>query len=172
MSCDRFEPLYLATLEENASAEVKAQWQAHVETCADCAEAAETHRQLEKGLFRLVDPLPPPSLVSRVMARVDAASSASRVEARTGLAILGVALVLSLSGLFAAHASVASFGVGAAHAVLTWRSVGIALLHALGVLRATAIVPLVLVGGSLLLASLAGLRRLAGQTLVEAETPS
>ena len=44
----------------------------HAEGCPLCAAVLEEHRQLEKDLFRLADPLPPPDLVHQVMARVAA----------------------------------------------------------------------------------------------------
>ena len=35
----------------------------HAGTCHLCQAVIEEHRQLEKDLYRLVDPLPPPSFV-------------------------------------------------------------------------------------------------------------
>ncbi len=55
--CPELEALVLAQSEHDPDA------LAHLRSCPDCAAQVEEHRQLEKDLFRLVDPLPPADLV-------------------------------------------------------------------------------------------------------------
>jgi anti-sigma factor RsiW len=69
----------------------------HLEACADCAALVELHRQLEKDLHRLSDPLPPPDFVHQVMARVQAQPVA---PARELLAFGGI-LAATLAALLA-----------------------------------------------------------------------
>ena len=53
--CPELEALILAQSEHDPDA------LAHLRHCPACAALVEEHRQLEKDLFRLVDPLPPPT---------------------------------------------------------------------------------------------------------------
>jgi anti-sigma factor RsiW len=155
MSCPDLETLYLRLLEGDPEAE------AHLESCPRCAAALEADRQLEKDLFRLVDPLPPPDFVQQVMARVENAPASLR-EVKLGLVILLVSAGLLVASLFALPQTAAQFGSHAAGALVLVQRLVLGFGDALGALWHVAALPLVSVAGALLLACLAGLRRFAG----------
>ena len=155
MSCPDLESLYLRLLEGDPEAE------AHLESCPKCAEAIESDRQLEKDLFRLVDPLPPPDFVQKVMARVENAPASIR-EVKLGLGILLVSGAMLVASLFALPQATAQVGSHAAGAVVFVQQLLFAFGDALSVLWHLAALPLVAVSGALLLACLLGLHRFAG----------
>ena len=101
-ACPELETLLVGVAEHDAEA------LAHLKTCPDCAFFAEQHRQLEKDLFRLADPMPPVDFVQSVMARVALEPAPTRVELRTGLSILAVTLMGAVLAFVAAHAQVPS----------------------------------------------------------------
>jgi hypothetical protein len=100
--CPELEALVLAQSEHDPDA------LAHLRHCPGCAAQVEEHRQLEKDLFRLVDPLPPPDLVSRVMARVADEPAPVRVEVKTAFSILAVTLMVCGPHLVATTRSLGS----------------------------------------------------------------
>ena len=163
MNCPDLETLYFRVLEGDPEAV------AHLERCPACAEALEAHRQLEKDLFRVVDPLPPIDLVSKVMARVEAAPQPVR-DAKLGFAILFVAMAAFLGTVLALPYAPAAVGTHAAGAVLFVRGLFVGFGDAVSVIWHTAALPMLLISGLLLAASLLGLRRLADhQSLSEAK---
>lgn len=136
---------------------------AHVAECPFCSGLREEHRQLEKDLFRLVDPLPPSTLVSQVMARVHAAPAHSGLELRTGLGILSAAVALSVACFWAAHGRLGAVGSSVASNVVSWRAVLGALGNAMAVVWHAAAAPLTVALTVTLFAVLVGLRRLEAQ---------
>jgi hypothetical protein len=161
--CPELETLALAAAEHDADA------LAHLRACPSCALLVEQHRQLEKDLFRLVDPLPPPDLVARVMARVAREPAPVRLELKTGLSILAVALMAVTLSFVASHGHIGLLGTRAADMVLTWRNLLFGASEGLRALWTTAAIPLVLTMVGLVVMSVLGLRRVAGQRVVEAE---
>jgi anti-sigma factor RsiW len=161
-ACPELETLLIAVAEHDADA------LAHLRTCPDCAFLAEEHRQLEKDLFRLADPLPPPDFVQSVMARVALEPAPARVELRTGLSILAVTLMGATLAFVATHGNLGLLGTRAASSVVAWRTVFFAASEALAAIWSTAALPTVVAMVGLVLASTLGLRRLAAHRVVEA----
>ena len=161
-ACPELETLLIAAAEHDAEA------LAHLRTCPDCAALAEEHRQMEKDLFRLADPLPPPDFVQSVMARVALEPAPVRVELRTGLSILAVTLMGATLAFVAAHGNLGLLGTRAAWAVVAWRNLFFAVSEALAALWSTAALPTAVAMVGLILVSTLGLRRLAGHRVVEA----
>ena len=67
----------------------------------------EEHRQLEKDLLRLADPLPPPDFLAKVMTRVAAAPArpVSRADVWSAVAIVGVKLAGASTSPVSSHAT-------------------------------------------------------------------
>lgn len=162
-ACPDLETLLVAAAEHDADA------LAHLRNCPDCAFLAEEHRQLEKDLARLVDPLPPPDFVHSVMARVALAPAPTRVELRTGMSILAVTLMAATLAFVAAHGSLGLLGTRAASAVVVWRNVFFAASEALAAIWSTAALPLVVTMALVVVISSLGVRRLAAHRVVEAQ---
>ena len=72
-------------------------------TQAERATLLEEHRQLEKDLLRLADPLPPPDFLANVMNRVAEAPARplSRADIWSAVAIIGVTVSLAVVALLA-----------------------------------------------------------------------
>jgi len=156
VECPDLEQLFVALAEGDPEA------QRHLETCPVCAEVLEVHRQLEKDLLRLSDPLPPPNFVHAVMAKVEAQPVPVRREIWTGVTIL-VASLLAVVGLVLMDASSAgSFGTATASTVLTLRAWLVGLGRGFEVLWSTAALPVTTVAAVMLMIALFGLRRLTG----------
>jgi hypothetical protein len=134
----------------------------HAYGCDDCRLILEEHRQLEKDLYRLADPLPPPTLVMNVMARVAAEPAPMRRELWTALPIVLVSLAAGLALVFGNDAALAR--ISTTLASLATR--GSVILGALGTgadaLWATAALPIALGAVLLLVLPVLGLKRLAG----------
>lgn len=121
----------------------------------------EEHRQLEKDLLRLADPLPPPDFLAKVMTRVAAAPArpVSRADVWSAVAIIGVTLTLAVAALVMSGGASGGFGLTLASLVVKGREAVVALGSALIALWTTAALPTV-VGLSLFLAAaLAAFRR-------------
>ena len=111
----------------------------------DEARAAllEEHRQLEKDLLRLADPLPPADFVAQVMRKVQAAPPrpVSRREAlMVGTVVL--AAVASALGALAAGGGLAGFGLRLADLAVKVREGLVAMGSGLSALWSTAALPL------------------------------
>lgn len=159
--CPELEALILAQFDHDPDAA------AHLRGCPDCATLVEQHRQMEKDLFRLVDPLPPPDLVARVMTRVAAEPAPVRVEMKTAFSIFAVTLMAAVLTFVANHGNIGLLGVRAASGVITWRHLLLGVSEGLGAIWTTAALPFVAVMAGLLLCSVWGLRRLAAHRVVE-----
>lgn len=162
-ACPELETLLVAAAEHDADA------LAHLGHCPDCAFLAEEHRQLEKDLSRLVDPLPPPDFVQGVMARVALEPAPARLELRTGLSILAVTLMGATLAFVATRGSLGLLGTRAASAAVAWRNLFFAVSEALTAIWSTAAVPMVLTMAGLIVVSTLGVRRLASHRVVEAQ---
>ena len=161
-ACPELETLLVGVAEHDAEA------LAHLKTCPDCAFIAEQHRQMEKDLFRLADPMPPPDFVQSVMARVALEPAPTRVELRTGLSILAVTLMGAVLAFVSAHGNLGLLGTRAANSVVAWRNLFFAASEALAAIWTTAAIPTVVAMIGLILVSTLGVRRLAAHRVVEA----
>jgi hypothetical protein len=135
---------------------------AHAENCPLCTAIIEEHRLLEKDLFRLADPHPPPDLVHRVMARVASEPPPLRRELWTGLSILAASLALGLGVLLSSDAALSGAGTGLARFLVDGKAFLEALLSGSRALWSTAAAPVAGLIALLLLSSLFGIKRLAG----------
>ncbi len=165
MNCPELETLLVAAAEHDADAV------AHLRTCPDCAALAEEHRQLEKDLFRLADPLPPVDFVASVMARVALEPAPARVELRTGLSILAVTLMGATLAFVATHGNLGLLGTHAASTIVAWRNLFFGVSEALAAIWSTAALPVVVAMIAVIGVSTLGVRRLASQRVVEAIRP-
>ncbi|MBM7116124.1 hypothetical protein [Archangium primigenium] len=138
---------------------------AHARDCPLCSAVLEEHRLLEKDLFRLSDPLPPPDLVHQVMARVAAEPVPQRREVFTGLAILAASLVVALGVLATNDAALRSTGMGLARFLVDSRATFDALRGGAHAVWSTAAAPAAVMLALLLFSSLFGIKRLAGHGL-------
>jgi len=141
----------------------------HARTCSACSALLEEHRQLEKDLFRLADPLPPVDLVAQVMQRVAAEPAPLRAEIRVGLPILAATMMAAVLSFVATRGPIGLLGASAARALVSWASTLSGLGNALHAAWSTTAVPLALSLSAVLLLSLVGLRRLAPPRTVEIE---
>jgi hypothetical protein len=162
-ACPELETLLVGVTEHDAEA------LAHIKTCPDCAFIAEQHRQLEKDLFRLADPMPPVDFVQSVMARVALEPAPARVELRTGLSILAVTLMGAVLAFVATHGNLGLLGTRAASSVVTWRNLFFAASEALAAIWSTAALPTVVAMAGLVVVSTLGVRGLAAHRVVEAQ---
>jgi hypothetical protein len=161
-ACPELETLLVGVAEHDADA------LAHIKHCPDCAAIAEAHRQLEKDLFRLADPMPPVDFVQSVMARVALEPAPARVELRTGLSILAVTLMGAVLAFVSAHGNLGLLGTRAASSVVAWRNLFTAASEALAAVWSTAALPTVVAMAGLIVVSTLGVRRLAAHRVVEA----
>ena len=130
----------------------------------------EEHRQLEKDLLRLADPLPPPDFLANVMSRVAEAPARplSRTDVWSAVAIIGVTMSLAVIALLVSGGVTGGFGLALASMVVKLREALVASGSALLALWTTAALPTV-VGLSLLLAAtLTAFRRLVQPAPVKA----
>jgi hypothetical protein len=135
---------------------------AHAEGCPLCTAIIEEHRLLEKDLYRLADPLPPPDLVHKVMARVAIEPPPLRRELWTGLSILAASLVLGLGVLLSNDAALSGVGTALARFLVDGKFFLEALRSGGRALWSTAAGPVAGLLTLLLFSSLFGLKRLAG----------
>lgn len=135
----------------------------HARRCESCSAALEEHRQLEKDLFRISDPLPPANFLNQVMARVAVEHAApSRANIVTAVAILAATIAAGVFGLVRGGFGVAQLGTGAASAFVTGKSLWVGMATGMSVLWTNAAVPLAISLFAVLMICLYGLKRLAG----------
>lgn len=127
------------------------------------AALLEEHRQLEKDLLRLADPLPPPDFLAKVMTRVAEAPArpVSRADVWSAVAIVGVTLALAVGAFLVSGGVTGGFGLALASLVVKLREALVAAGSGLLALWTTAALPLALGVSSLIVASLVALRRFA-----------
>lgn len=134
----------------------------HAKSCPACSAIVEEHRQMEKDLFRLADPLPPPDFTLQVMAKVRAAPAPVSSELKVGAGILTTTFGLLLALYLARGGGLAGIGAGIAGIVVRARPMMLGLSEAIAIIWRTGAIP-VAIGLTLLLTlSLLGLKRLAG----------
>jgi hypothetical protein len=163
MECPDLETLLFSQLDGSTDC------QEHLASCALCAALLEEHRQLEKDLFRLVDPPPPADLVARVMERVAAEPLPLRAEIRVGLPILAATLMAAVLSFVATRGSIGLVGATTARALLGFKATFFHLSSAMQVAWSTTTVPLAVCLSLVLFLSLVGLRRVAPARTVEIE---
>lgn len=140
----------------------------HARDCPLCTAIIEEHRLLEKDLYRMADPLPPPDLVHKVMVRVAAEPPPLRRELWTGVSILAVSILAGLGVLLSSDAALSGAGTGLARFLVDGKACLEALLSGARALWSTAAAPVAAVLALLLFTSLFGIKRLAG----DGPTPS
>ena len=163
-SCPSLESLFEALEAPHGQSAAKEDLLAHAKDCGACSAIVEEHRQLEKDLFRLADPLPPPDLVMKVMARVSLAPVPRR-ELKVGLAIFFATVTAAVSAFVLGHGQVAAVGSSVAGSIVFWHGTAVGLSSAVGTVWRTAAVPMVTVMAGVLFASLLSLRKLSGSEL-------
>jgi hypothetical protein len=134
----------------------------HAATCPLCSAVLEEHRQLEKDLYRLADPLPPPTLVASVMARVATEPTPLRRELWAGIPILVASLAVGLGLLITNDQALVRLGAALAAMVTDGRALLQGLASGANALWNTAAGPVAVVLVFLLIVSLSGLKRLVG----------
>jgi anti-sigma factor RsiW len=154
-TCPDLEALFIG-LEEGRPEALR-----HVQACPSCLAIIEEHRQLEKDLFRVADPPPPPDFVQRVMARVETAPAPMRRELWTGATILGAAAAAAMALLVNSGAA-GVFGTQLAQALLWMHSFLVSAPNALQAVWQTAGIPITVCASVLLVFVLFGLRKFAG----------
>lgn len=131
------------------------------------AKLLEEHRQLEKDLLRLSDPLPPADFVGQVMKRVaESPVKVSKVEVGTAVGIVFVTVALAAVALVAGG-GFAGFGLALAQLAVNVRDGLVAMGSGLLALWTTAALPSVVALSMLLAASLVALRRYVRPTNVK-----
>jgi hypothetical protein len=154
--CPELEVLF-TELEEGEGPALK-----HARDCPLCSAILEEHRQLEKDLLRLADPLPPPDFVHQVMARVAAEPTPLHRELWTGLSILAASLLVGLGVLLSNDAALSGAGTSLARSLVDGRALLEALRSGANALWLTAAAPIAGLFTLLLFSSLFGIKRLAG----------
>ena len=125
------------------------------------AQLLEEHRQLEKDLLRLADPLPPADFVHAVMARVAQAPARApaRSEVLVAAGIVFVAVVASVLAFSATGDGVGGLGLQFTQGLLRVRETVIGLGSALSALWRTAALPLTVAMGLTLAGCLLAFKR-------------
>lgn len=123
------------------------------------AQLLEEHRQLEKDLLRLADPLPPADFVQAVMAKVALAPARAPGRGDVVLAVSIVAAALAASVFAFAQSDVGGAGLEFTRLVLQLRDTAIGLGSALTAIWRTAALPLTAALGLGLTACLVAFKR-------------
>jgi hypothetical protein len=134
----------------------------HAHQCERCSGLLEEHRQLEKDLFRLADPLPPPDFTQQVMARVAKERAPMHVNIPLGLAIALTTLGLGIFTLVAAGVGPSAIGILGGSALIAAQSLLLATGKALHVLWDNAALPVSASLFGLLMFCVLALKRLLG----------
>jgi hypothetical protein len=134
----------------------------HAASCPLCSAVLEEHRQLEKDLYRLADPLPPPTLVANVMARVATEPTPLRRELWVGLSILLASLGVGLGLLIGNDHALSRLGTALAALFSDGKVLIQGLAGGASAIWNTAAGPVAALLVILLIVSLSGLKRLVG----------
>ncbi|MCU0697000.1 MAG: hypothetical protein MUC96_10755 [Myxococcaceae bacterium] len=122
---------------------------------------AESHRQLEKDLLRLADPLPPADFVAAVMAKVEAEPQrVSAGEVRSAVLIAVVGLAASAMAFLRSGASADGVALEFAQGLVAAREVLVGFGSGLAAVWRTAGLPLSVTLAVVVMVTLVGLRRL------------
>lgn len=123
----------------------------------------EAHRQLEKDLLRLADPLPPPDFLNKVMAKVEAEPKRLPAsEIRSAVFIAFAALAASVVAFVSSGASPDGVAVSFAQTFVSAREVLVGFASGLAAVWRTAGLPLSVTLAAVVMVSLVGFRRLMG----------
>jgi predicted anti-sigma-YlaC factor YlaD len=141
----------------------------HARGCEHCSAILEEHRQLEKDLFRLADPLPPPDFTHLVMARVAAQRAPMHLNVAVGLAIAVTAFGLGIFTLVSTGGGVSTVGALAGSALITAKSFWVGTQKAVSLLWAAEALPMAVSLFIVLLICLFALKRLVGDSRVFSE---
>jgi len=141
----------------------------HARGCEHCSAILEEHRQLEKDLFRLADPLPPPDFTHLVMARVAAQRAPMHLNVTVGLAIAVTAFGLGIFTLVSTGGGVSTVGALAGSALITAKSFWVGTQKAVSLLWAAEALPMAVSLFIVLLICLFALKRLVGDSRVFSE---
>ena len=137
------------------------------------AQLLEEHRQLEKDLLRLADPMPPPDFVHAVMAKVAVAPARAPAKGEIVMAVVIVTAALAASVLaFSTHGDIGTVGLSFTRLVLQLRDTVVGLGSAISALWRTAALPLTIGLGVALAASLVAFKRVLHNGLTEAKVVS
>jgi hypothetical protein len=121
----------------------------------------EAHRQLEKDLLRLADPLPPADFLTQVMAKVEAEPRrVSGTELRSAALITFAALAASVGAFVSSGASANGVAVSLARTFVAAREVLVGFGSGLAAVWRTAGLPLSVTLAILVMVTLVGFRRL------------
>lgn len=104
----------------------------------------EEHRQLEKDLLRLADPMPPPDFLQNVMKRVESAPAraVTKGEVATAAGIVTVTMAAAVVALFTVGSGSSGFGLALAELAIRVRDALVAMGSALVAVWSTAALPL------------------------------
>ena len=137
------------------------------------AQLLEEHRQLEKDLLRLADPMPPPDFVHAVMAKVAVAPARAPAKSEIAMALGIVVVALAASVLaFLAHGDLGEVGLQFTRFVLQMRDTVVGLGSAIAALWRTAALPLTIALGVALASFLSAFKRVIHNGLTEAKVVS
>ncbi|MBL8921606.1 MAG: hypothetical protein JNJ54_22285 [Myxococcaceae bacterium] len=121
----------------------------------------EAHRQLEKDLLRLADPLPPPDFLTQVMAKVEAEPRRmSASEIRSAIVIALSALAASAAAFVSSGASADGLAVSFAQTFVAARELLVGFGSGLAAVWRTAGLPLSVMLAVVVMVTLMGFRRL------------
>jgi hypothetical protein len=132
----------------------------HARSCERCSSVLEEHRQLEKDLYRLADPLPPPNFTSLVMARLAAHQAPIGLNVFLGFGILAVALGLGAFTLISGGAGASTLGIFAGSTLLAAKSLWVGAGRVTSILWSTAAIPMTVSLSLVLAICLFALKRL------------
>ena len=136
----------------------------HAHGCQSCSEILEQHRQLEKDLYRIADPLPPANFVNQVMLRVAAHHAPMRRNIVSALAIMAASIGAGVFAFVRSGYGLAEVGTSTASSFMTAKSLWLGVSTAVSALWSSAALPLALSMFAVLMICLFGLKRLMGDT--------
>jgi predicted anti-sigma-YlaC factor YlaD len=134
----------------------------HARGCESCSQILEQHRQLEKDLYRIADPLPPANFVNQVMVRVTAHHAPMRHNIVSALAIMAASIGAGIFAFVRSGYGLAEVGTSTASSFMAAKSLWLGLTTAVSALWSSAAVPLTLSMFAVLMLCLYGLKRLTG----------
>lgn len=145
--------------DESLDPEVEAMLNELAPTPEERARLLEEHRQLEKDLLRLQDPLPPPEFLQQVMAKIRTAPAPalSRSDVMVFVGILSAGL--AATGYFTFAQGTEGLGLSLARAVVTAKEFLVAASSGLSALWNTAALPFAIALSATLMTCLVALKR-------------
>ncbi len=151
--------------DEKLDPEVEAMLNELAPTPEERARLLEEHRQLEKDLLRLQDPLPPHDFVQQVMAKIRTAPAPalSRSDVMVFVGILGAGI--AATGYFTFAQGAEGLGLSLARAVVTAKELLVGISSGLSAIWNTAALPFSVGLSATLMTCLVALKRaMSGET--------